>query len=176
MANIKAQIDQIDNGQTLLLTDVSTWSDIANTGVTAVSILITVGTTVYTITTPTLADPCPASSLTWSIPSSQVGYSAGQPFADGMINIKISYTVSPIYTDLDANVFLDWNSKFYDFTLIKNLPYKISDNQFAYNQDIQKSMVFNTLLKGYQYSAGVGQITKANDILAIIENFKKENV
>jgi len=175
MATIKAQVDQADNGQTLLLTDVTTWGDSSNTGVTAVVITILRGSTTYTVINETPAQPCAQSSLSWSIPSDDVGYNTDEPFDDGLITITITYTTSPASDPLTAQVFLDWNSKYYDFTLVKNLPYKIADNQFAYNQDIQKSIVFNTLLKGYQYSAGVGQVTKANDILAIIETFKLEN-
>ena len=67
---------------------------------------------------------------------------------------------------------LDWNTKYYDFQLVKNLPYKLDNNQFSYNSDIEQSMVFDILKRGLQNSAAVGQLTKVTDILEIIENFK----
>ena len=172
MATIQLTVDQTDNGLNLVITDSTVWSNTANTGVTVVAIDIIFDSVTYHVVTESPTQPCPQSALTWTIPSTDVGYSTGVPFTDGIYTINCTYTTSPASDPLSAQVYLDWNAKYYDFNLVKNLPYKLDNNQFVFNTLVEQSMVFNTLVKGAQYNAAVGQTTKVNDILQIIENFK----
>lgn len=172
MATIQLTVDQTDNGLSLIITDSTVWSDTANTGVTAVTIDIIFDSVTYHVVAESPSQPCPQSVLTWTIPSTDVGYSTGVPFTDGIYTINCTYITSPVSDPLSAQVLLDWNAKYYDFNLVKNLPHKLDNNQFVFNTQVEQSMVFNTLVKGIQYNAAVGQTTKVNDILAIIENFK----
>lgn len=175
MADIKISLNQTDNGRNLEITDVTTWADIAATGVTHVLITILWNSITYTVKDVAITQPATQSDLFWSIPSTDVGYTGTNPFDDGIYTITITYTTSPASDAVTAQVFLDWNAKFYDYTLVKNLPYALEDNQYAYNSLVEQSMVFNSLVRGAQYSASVGQLTKVTDILAMIENFKLLN-
>ena len=172
MATIQLTVDQTDNGLNLVITDSTVWSSTSNTGVTAVAIDIIFDSVTYHVVTESPTQPCPQSALTWTISSTDVGYGTGTAFTDGIYTINATYTTSPATDPLSAQVYLDWNAKYYDFNLVKNLPYKLDNNQFVFNTLVEQSMVFNTLVKGAQYNAAVGQPTKVNDILQIIENFK----
>jgi hypothetical protein len=172
MPTIQLQVDQTDNGLNLAITDATVWADSANTGVTAVSITLTYNSIVYTVVTESPTQPCAASSLTWSIPSTDVGFGTAQTFTDGLYTIIATYTTSPASDPINSQIFLDWNAKYYDLQQVKNLPYKLDNNQFTFNTQVEQNMVFNTLLRGAQYNAAVGQTTKVTDILVIIENFK----
>jgi len=169
------QIDQTDNGLNALIADVSDFTSTTNTGVTAVTITLTYNGVSYVVINESKAQPCAQSSLSWSIPSTAIGMASGTSFPDGIYTVNVSYIVSPSISPLTSLIYFDWNAKFYDYSMVKNLPYKLDNNQFAFNSDVEKSIVFNTLLKGAQYNSAVGQTTKAKDIMAIIERFKLIN-
>lgn len=175
------QIDQADNGLSALVTDVTVgWSDITNTGVTSVIITMSYpSSTVYTVINATMSQPCPQSSLIWKIPSTAVGYGTNSPFLDNIYTINVTYS-SSIYssaiTPVNAQIYFDWNAKLYDFQQVQNLPYFIDNSSFAFLKDIQDNMLFFTLLRGAQYNASVGQVTKVNDIINIIAKYALINI
>lgn len=175
MADVQIQLNQTDNGKYLEITDVTTWADPANTGVTHVLITITYDSVIYTVKDVDVTQPAASTDLYWEIPATDVGFANTDPFEDGIYTVDITYTTSPASDPVNAQVFLDWNAKYYDYTMVKNLPYALEDNQFAFNKEVEQNMVFNTLVRGAQFSASVGQLTKCNDILAMIEKFKLSN-
>lgn len=172
MATVLLHIDETDNGKNIIITDVTqNFADTANTGVTHVVISITdPDAVVHDLIDEDITQPAAQSDLTWTIPATDLGYTETYP--DGFFTIDVEYTTSPASDPVSAEVLLDWEMKYYDFQLVKDLPWKLENTQFAYNKDIENSMVFNVLKRACQYSANVGQKTKANDILDLIENFK----
>jgi len=177
MATIKVQLNQSDDGLNLVVTDYTQWADSSNTGVTHSKITIQRRgeVTVYTVVDDAISQPAAYTDLTWTIPSSDCGFGATQPFADDVYNIIITYTTSPASDPVNSNVLLDYNTKYYKYQIIYNLPIDIANNDFKYNKDVEKYIVFDVLLFGVQSAATVGQLTRVDNILGVIENFKLQN-
>lgn len=173
MATLAFTLDQTDNGLTLVITDNTTWADNSDTGVTAAQIQITWNGTVYTVINESISQPAAKADLVWSIPSSDVGFSATTPFTDGFITVNYALTTSPTSTAVESDVFLDYNSKQYVFELYEDAPYQLAKDNFAYNNSIKKIQIADILLRGMQYSAAVRQTTKATDTLGYFDTFKK---
>lgn len=173
MATILMHINETDNGKNIIFTDVTQdFGDTADTGVTHVQIDITdPDSNTTTVIDEDIDQPAAQSDLTWTVPATDLGFT--ETYDDGFYALEITYTTSPASDPLTATVFMDWNMKYYDFQLVKSLPWKLDDTQFAYNSQVQESIVFNTLKRVCQYAASAGQTDKANTILELIEDFKK---
>ena len=169
---ILLQIDQTDNGLNTIIKDATVWDDPTHTGVTGVTITMSyTGSTSHTVVSETKTQPCANTALQWTIPSTALGFAASTPFMDAIYTITVTYASSLSILPLTAQIYFDWNAKFYDLQLIKNLPYYLDNEGFAYNKEVEDSILFNTLLRGAQFNAAVGQTTKVNDIISIISNF-----
>lgn len=171
MATLAITINQTDNGKVINIKDVTVWPDAANTGVTAVSIVIGYNGTNYTVVNESKAQPCAQSALEWNINASVLSQTV---YADGMYEFTYTPTTSPATTPITARKYLlDYNSKKYVYELYENAPYQLALNNFAYNNNIKKIQLANTLLKGMQYAAATGQTTKAQDVLTYFDKFKR---
>jgi len=170
MATLAVTIDQTDHGKLITITDVSNWTDVADTGVSQVSIVIGYNGTNYTVVNENKTQPCAQSSLKWTINATALSQTI---FPDGIYDVTYTVTTSPTTAAMVSKFLLDYNLKKYVYELYENAPYELSINNFAYNPNIRKVQVANTLLKGMQYAAATGQITKANNVLTYFEKFKK---
>ena len=171
---ILLQIDQTDNGLNTVVQDATIWDIPTNTGVTGVTITMNyTGTSTFTVISEIKSQPCSQANLKWTIPSTALGFGASQPYMDAIYTITVTYTSALSILPLTAQIYFDWNAKFYDLQLVKNLPYYLDNEGFAFNTEIEDSIIFNTLLRGAQYNAAVGQTTKVNDIISIISKYVK---
>jgi hypothetical protein len=161
-------VDQVDNGETITITDTSNWANTAATGVTNVTIGITYDGTLYAaVVNENFTPPCTQSQLTWDIDCA-TKLSVDVPI-DGKITISYVVTGSDGGT-LTKDVLLDYNSKLWEYTKYKDMPYSFRDGNPAFNTYVQDAALASVLVEGMQYSAEVGQEDKMNFILGTINN------
>lgn len=168
------KVDQTDNGKTIHIVDQTAWDNTAATGVTNVKIDLTIGTT-----TVVMVNAAPSgqhqNDLVYDLTNEDFSGS-DIAFDDGAVTITYTLTVTApdTITVGTFEVFLDYNSKLYTLTLAKDVPYNLGA-RIAYNSYVEYSALVDTLYKGMVYSAAVGQIQKAEDILETLNNLIIEN-
>ena len=171
-AELNFTVDQTDNGKYINFVDTSTWDNPADTGVTNIKIEIEGNNGISYITIQqSYSTVKPQNSLNFLIPITDFGYSTALAPVDGAY--KITYTVAGTGLSgvLIKDVLLDYNSKFFIYTLFKELPYKFPLGM-KWNADIQEAVIGDVLLTAMEYAADVGQVQKMDDFLEAINMYK----
>lgn len=167
-------VDQTDNGQSISFIDSSNWTNTADTGVTAVTISVTIGTTTYSdVVDETYVVPISMAELSWSVDVTDLGVDADTAINDGKITIEYVVTGGTGSVTLEKDVLLDYNAKYWEYTKYKDLPYSYWNGKPTYNQLVQNAALATVMVNGLQYSAEVGQTTKMNLILDTINDLRE---
>ena len=164
-------VDQADNGKSVKFVDSTNWDNPADTGISSIKIEIkSLDNITYTVLEQTFTTIVYQNNLSFIIPSTAFGYSSNTAPIDGAY--RITYTVTGTVTGVATkDVLFDYNSKFFVYSLYKELPYKFPLGM-KWNPNIQEAVIGDVLLTAMEYSADVGQVQKMNDFLEAINLYK----
>ena len=172
------RVTQTDDGKIISIIDTTTFGTPTVGTVTEVEITIRtdddndlVGDTQIYNHTFTFTNPA-QSDLVFDIENTDCGFNSDTPFTDD--DYEVVYRIKADGVDYTSTiyVYLDYNSRYYNFRLLTEyIPYKYP-NGMAFDEYIQRYILFDTLVTGAQASAAVGQRQKLNDILEEIDAYR----
>lgn len=167
---LKLTFEQIDNGETLRITEASD----AGTDLTGASLSVTWDDTSYDIALSGSNWSDEDSSSDWSIGDtidvkpSDVGQS-GDKFEDGVY--AVAYDADN-ETSVSYNTLLDYNVRYCVYNILRLVP-DVHNCNVCTNKKVMRALFMFTYLTSLEWSASAGQLTEINRILLSLQNLCK---